>query len=179
MDSQASDEDLAEQAAAGDAAALRCLLERHYDLIYRMAFRLMGQREDAEDLAQDVCAALPAKLDRFRRRSRFTTWLYQVVLNAARDRYRRRATLAKATAGFEEISELERGGQAAADADAAWLYQTLDRIGGDLRETAILVLAEDMTHAQAAEVLAVREATVSWRMAKLKDKLKSIAKADA
>lgn len=179
MDMQATDETLAENAAAGDAAAFRCLLERHYDTIYRLAFRLTGQREDAEDLAQDICGALPVKLRSYGGKSKFTTWLYQVVLNAARDRFRKTNTVARATAGYEEVARLERERQGEADRLTDWLYETLDRIGGDLRETAILVLAEEKTHAEAAEILAVRESTVSWRMSKLKDKLKSIVKAEA
>jgi len=179
MDMQANDEDLAERAAAGDAGAFRCLLERHYDRVYRLAFRLTGLREDAEDLAQDICASLPKRLQSFRGQAKFTTWLYRVVLNAARDMHRRKASANRATDGYEELASLERDGREEDDDQTAWLYATLDRIGGDLRETAILVLAEERTHAEAAEILSVKESTVSWRMSKLKEKLKSIAKADA
>jgi len=166
-------------AVAGDAGAFGWLLERHYDTIFRIAYRLLGHREDSEDLAQDVCSSLAVKLGSFRRRSAFTTWLYRIVLNSARDRYRRRGALDRATAGFGEMDALRRAEWAEADQRTAWLYETLETIGGDLRETAVLVLGEEMTHAQAADVLGIREATVSWRMAKLKDALKTLAKADA
>ena len=176
---QANDEDLVELAATGSAEAFRCLLERHYDRVYRLAFRLTGLREDAEDLAQDICASLPKRLQSFRGQAKFSTWLYRVVLNAARDMHRRRASADRASDGFEELARLESDGREDAEDRTAWLYETLDRIGGDLRETAILVLAEERTHAEAAEILSVKESTVSWRMSKLKEKLKSIAKADA
>jgi RNA polymerase sigma-70 factor (ECF subfamily) len=179
MDTLQSDEDLVDAAAAGDAGAFGWLLERHYDTIFRFAYRLLGHREDAEDLAQDVCTALAVKLSGFKRRSSFSTWLYKIVLNAARDRHRRRATLDKATAGFGEVDALQRAGWAETDRQTAWLYETLEEIGGDLRETAVLVLGEELTHAQAAEVLSVRESTVSWRMSKLKDTLRTLAKAEA
>jgi len=52
------------KAGAGDAEAFRLLLERHYDQIYRLAYRFFCNRADAEDIAQDVCAALPKKLHR-------------------------------------------------------------------------------------------------------------------
>lgn len=174
-----SDEDLADGATAGDAVAFGCLLERHYDTIYRFAFRLIGQREDAEDLAQEICALLPRKLKTYHRKAKFTTWLYRVVINAARDSYRHKASVARATAGFEEVSKLERDAAGETCRQTAWLYGALDEIGGDLRETAVLVLAEDMTHAEAAEILSIKESTVSWRMMKLKEALKSIAKAEA
>lgn len=179
MDSQLSDEELVTAAVAGNAGAFGWLLERHYGTIFRFAYRLLGHREDAEDLAQDVCTALATKLSSFQQRASFTTWLYRIVLNAVRDRHRKRATLEKAAAGFGEIDALRRAEWAETNDQTAWLYETLESIGGDLRETAVLVLGEDMTHAQAAEILSVRESTISWRMSKLKDKLKSIAKAEA
>ncbi|WP_420414749.1 RNA polymerase sigma factor [Roseibium sp.] len=179
MDSQLSDEELVEAAAAGNAGAFGWLLERHYDTIFRFSYRLLGHREDAEDLAQDVCSALAVKLSSFKRRSSFTTWLYRIVLNAARDRHRRRVSFDKAAAGFGEVDALRRAEWAEAGDQIAWLYETLEAIGGDFRETAVLVLGEEMTHAQAAEVLSVRESTISWRMSKLKDTLKTLAKAEA
>ncbi len=179
MDSQLSDDELVEAAVAGNAGAFGWLLERHYDTIFRFAYRLLGHREDAEDLSQDVCTALAVKLSGFKQRSSFTTWLYRIVLNAARDRHRRRASFEKATAGFGEMDALRRAEWAEAGDQTAWLYETLENVGGDLRETAVLVLGEEMTHAQAAEVLSVQESTISWRMSKLKDTLKTIVKAEA
>ena len=95
-----SDEDLARAAAGGDRAAFGLLLERHYDRVFGLAFRLTGQRANAEDLTQDVCLALPAKLAGFRGEARFTTWLYRVVVNAAHDARRRAAAHARAADGW-------------------------------------------------------------------------------
>jgi len=57
-----SDEDLAEAAAQGDGQAFASLMTRQYDRLFRLCFRLTGSQHDAEDLTQDICAALPAKL---------------------------------------------------------------------------------------------------------------------
>ena len=57
-----------------------------------------------------------------------------------------------------------------------WLYRSLDRLDPTLKETALLVLAEEMSHAQAGEVLGVAESTVSWRMHEVKKRLKTIAR---
>ena len=81
---------LARRAAAGDREAFGALLERHYDRIYRIGARVLGDADEAADLAQDVCVALPARLASWRGESRFTTWLYRVVVNAARDALRRK-----------------------------------------------------------------------------------------
>ena len=55
-----SDETLATAAAGGDRGAFAALVERHYDRIFGLAYRLTGLRAEAQDLAQDICAALPA-----------------------------------------------------------------------------------------------------------------------
>ena len=57
-----SDEALARAAADGDLDAYSALLARHYDRIFALSFRLTGRREEAEDLTQDVCEALPGKM---------------------------------------------------------------------------------------------------------------------
>ena len=77
------------RANSGDAAAFATLLERHYDLIYRLAYRILGNQQDAEDIAQDVCVLLPKKLASFQGNAKFTTWLYQITLNTCRDFMRR------------------------------------------------------------------------------------------
>ena len=81
---------LARRAAAGDREAFAALLECHYHRIFRIGARVLGDADEAADLAQDVCVALPARLASWRGESRFTTWLYRVVMNAARDALRRK-----------------------------------------------------------------------------------------
>ena len=173
------DNELAAQAGNGDAAAFQVLLGRHYDSIYRIAYRFTGVREDAEDIAQGVCVSLAGKLRSFKGEARFTTWLFRIVVNAAQDFHRRNAATTRLNAAYGEISGLMREEHAEAAREQSWLYDALQRIGGDLRETAILVLAEGMTHAEAADVLEIRESTVSWRMHELRKDLKALAKAEA
>lgn len=175
MDMVTDDNQLAAQAAKGDAAAFRLLLERHYDSVYRIAFRFSGQRADAEDLAQDVCASLARKIRSFRGDAKFSTWLYRVVMNAARDAHRKNMTADKAAKNYGEVAELERGEQAATNRDLVWLYEMLDVVGGELKETAVLVLAEGLSHAEAAAILEIKESTVSWRMHELRKHLKQMA----
>lgn len=172
-----SDETLARAAADGDGEAFSSLLHRHYDRVFRLAFRLTGVAAEAEDLCQDICAALPAKLAAFRGEARFTTWLYRVVVNAASDRRRRRATYAKATEGWGEV-EVARRAEAAEAAEALdWLTRAMRALPEELRDTVALVL-DDVTHAQAAEVLGVSEGTVSWRMSEAKKRLKAIKESE-
>lgn len=171
-----SDEALARAAAGGDAQAFAALITRNYDRVFRLSFRLTGARAEAEDLTQDVCAALPAKIAAFRGEARFTTWLYRVVVNAAGDRRRRAATRARAADGWGEV-ELARRAEAAEAAETLdWLTAAMRALPDELRDTVALVL-DDVTHAEAAEVLGVSEGTVSWRMSEVKKRLRALKEA--
>ncbi len=175
---ETGDHDLVRCALAGDAGAFTELLTRHYDLIYRLSFRMLGRRADAEDLAQDICAALPGKLAGFRGDARFTTWLYRVTINAALDRIRKRKTRAKAADGWGEVEALSRAETAEKRDELKWLRQAMTTLSTELQETVALVLGEELTHAEAAEILDVSQGTVSWRMSEVRRVLRDLAKAE-
>ena len=169
------DNELAGSAAAGDAEAFHALLERHYDGIFRLAFRFTGHRADAEDIAQDVCVGLADRLGSFRGEAKFTTWLYRMVVNACRDRARRCQTRQRATAEFAATEDLRRAADVDRGEQLDWVWETLSRFPEDIQETALLVLAEQLSHAEAAAILGVKEKTVSWRMHELRKELKQMA----
>ena len=166
---------LARRAAEGDRDAFAALVERHYDRIYRIGARVLGDTEAAADLAQDVCAALPVKLASYRGRSRFTTWLYRVVVNAARDALRRNAARRRGERGHVELDALMRDQAAARECESSWLREALGRLSEELRVTVHLVLEEGLRHAEAGEVLGISEATVSWRMHEVRKRLRALA----
>ncbi len=176
MRMESSDESLARTAAGGDMAAFAALAERHYDRVFRLAFRLTGSRAEAEDLTQDICMALPARLAGWRGEARFSTWLYRVVVNAAHDRRRRSAARARAADGWGDWESSRRA--AAADAAEAgdWLARAMGALSPELRDTVALVVGEALTQAEAAAVLGVAEGTVAWRMAEVKRRLRVLAR---
>ncbi|GAB2901109.1 RNA polymerase sigma factor [Streptomyces mayteni] len=81
-------EELALRAAQGDDAALNALLESIRPEVVRRCGRFLPCREDAEEAAQDALLKVARKIDTFEGRSRFSTWLYVVVANCAREKYR-------------------------------------------------------------------------------------------
>lgn len=171
-----TDHDLALRARTGDRAAFRRLLERHYGLLYRVAYRFFGNAAEAEDVAQDIAMGLAARIGGFRGGSRFSTWLYQVALNACRDHMRRRASTTRMHASFADVSAARAADWADSDERVAWLYRALDALNPALKETALLVLAEDLSHAEAGAVLGIKENTVSWRMHEVRKRLKTMAR---
>jgi len=173
------DDELVAQANAGSRAAFSVLLERHYDLIYRLAFRLLSNHSDAEDLAQDICVALPKKLKSFHGKSKLTTWLYQVTINSSRDFLRRRSSIQRLHNEFADVDSLQKAADSERQKDAEWAYSAINTLSDDLRETALLVVTEGLNHAEAAEILGIKETTVSWRMMKLRQHLKALAISEA
>jgi len=80
------------RAAAGDEDAFRALVERHSRSVFRLAFRMTGSVEDAEDVVQDTFVRAYRQLARFEARSNFATWLYRIGFNCAIDFLRSRRT---------------------------------------------------------------------------------------
>jgi len=161
-----ADDDLIRAAQSGDVDAFERLLEAYYDTLYRFAYKWSGNRADAEDITQQACLKLARALSSYRFESAFTSWLYRVVVNCAKDWAR--------SQGRHCAAELEVAEQAADTAserngpeDHAFLWQLLRRLEDlpeGIRETLLLVHAEGLTHAEAARVLEVKESTVSWRL---------------
>ena len=168
-----SDETLAQAAANGDKEAFASLLSRHYDRIFRLCFRLTVAQSDAEDLCQDICMALPRKMQGYASDAKFTTWLYRVVVNASNDRWRRQATYAKATEGWGEVERARRAEAVEAEEALDWLNASMRTLPSELRETLALVL-DDVTHKEAGQILGVCEGTISWRISEAKKRLKQL-----
>lgn len=172
---ETSDNHLAQAAADGDSAAFAALLDRQYDRLFRLCFRLTGVQAEAEDLTQDICAALPTKLQNFRGDAAFTTWLYRIAVNAAHDRRRKQATHARAADGWGdwEVNRIAANQETTEKTD--WLTTAMRTLPADLRDTLALVL-DDMTHRQAGDILNVSEGTISWRVSDAKQRLKALHK---
>lgn len=97
-----SAEDLA-RAAAGDAQAFRSLVERYQHLVFGCAYTVLGDRDDAEDAAQDAFLRLYRSLHAFRGEAAFETWLFRLTVSAAVDHRRRALRRARAAAAIPDV----------------------------------------------------------------------------
>jgi RNA polymerase sigma-70 factor (ECF subfamily) len=174
----APDGQLAARAGEGDRAAFATLVERHYDFIHRVAYRLTGRRDDAEDVAQEVCVRLGRAMAGYRGGAAFTTWLYAIVLNAARDQMRRNARESAKADAFGIHALVSETTEAPDDAAEA-LWAAVRKLPDKQREAVSLVYGEGLSHAEAADVMAVAEPTVSWHIHEAKKRLKALLGAGA
>lgn len=165
---------LAARAREGDRAAFAALVDRHYDFIHRAAYRLTGRRDDAEDVAQEVCARLGKAVAGYRGGAAFTTWLYAIVLNAARDQMRRSARETAKAAAFGVHALV--AGQVTVEAEdpAEALWAAVRALPDQQRVAVTLVYGEGLSHAEAADVMAVAEPTVSWHVHEAKKRLRAL-----
>jgi len=69
-----------------DERAFRELIEAHRDRVYNITFRMLGNRAEAEDIAQEVFITVFKTIDTFREESKFSTWLYRVAVNHCKNR---------------------------------------------------------------------------------------------
>lgn len=85
-----SDAMAVERTLGGDQEAYRVLVERHSRTVYRMAYRMMGNAHDAEDVVQESFLRAYQKLKQFEGNANFGTWVYRIAANYAIDRLRQR-----------------------------------------------------------------------------------------
>lgn len=157
------DDPVIHAAIAGDRAAFAALFDRHYDLIYRVAFQYTRKQADAEDIAQETCVKLARKIHLYRFESKFTTWLYRLTLNTAKD-WQRKAHRRYETAWPEEF---DVAAPATSPERNAIAHETLAAIEGlprKLKAAVLLVFKDGLSHSQAADALGCAESTVSWRI---------------
>jgi RNA polymerase sigma-70 factor (ECF subfamily) len=161
-------------AQKGDRNAFQRLLSDNYTMMYRVAYRFTGHAQDAEDIAQDICMQMAHKLGSFKGESSFSTWLYRVVVNACRDFHKTRKVRRDLAQTYLETEKREMADSQDSCRKVTWLYRKIAELEDTLRETALLVLAEELSHAEAAKILRCAESTVSWRMHEVRKILKQL-----
>ncbi|CAN5798607.1 RNA polymerase sigma factor [soil metagenome] len=160
-----SDEELVERVRVGDPDAFDTLVRRHLDRAYRIAFRLLGHREDAEDLVQESFLAVLEKVGTFRTGLRFAPWFNRIVVNRAlnvRESRKIRQT------DQIPVSTAAEGRSPAQLTEEAELRERIEAALGDLpeRQRAIVTLfeLEGFSGAEIAEILNIAAGTVRWHL---------------
>lgn len=167
-------DNLIRAAQNGDEASFEQLLDHCYDVMYRYALKWCGNNMDAEDITQQACIKLAKNIRQFNFQAAFSSWLYRLVINCAKDWQR-----TQTRHDHDDIAKsLETQTQTHAEQNAAhnriYLQQLLSMIatmGEGFRETVVLVLGEGLSHREAATILSVKESTISWRIHEVRKQL--------
>ena len=175
---EVSDRDLVAHCQGGNARAFDDLVRRHQVRAINVAWQLLGNREDAVEVAQDAFVRIYRSLDGFRGECEFTTWLHQIVVNLAHNKHRwwRRR-------GRAETETLDGDRQVAAPTvapDAAAAQQEFARTLSTriaalplaFREVLVLRNVEDLSYEEIAVVLRCSLGTVKSRIARAREALR-------
>lgn len=154
-DPAARDSELVRRFQAGEEHAFDLLVEGHRRDVYRLAYRLLGNHADADDLAQEAFLRAYRSLSRFRGDSSFRTWLTRIVLNLATDSRKDRAV--RRQVPLEEIPIRDHPVQPAFQGAGAFGGEVLQKAVRQLpprqRETLILRIFQEMKFHEIAAVM--------------------------
>ena len=162
-------------------ADFNALVTDHAPALYRMAFRLTGDRHEAEDVVQETFRSAWNSRERYESGRGDRAWLASILRRRVVDRWRRRPREGMITGG--DAFDVETAGvNPLADEYTDEMQAALARLPADLRETLLLVVVGELTHQEAAELLNVPLGTVLSRVsrarARLREYLSSSAKTD-
>ena len=169
-----SDSEIVRQIQSGEATAFDELMRRYKRPVMNFVFRMLGNAEDAEDIAQDVFVHAYQKLDTYRTETKFSTWLFAMARNAAIDRMRWHARhptesiastpeIAMPSGTAQEVGAREIGGQIAA---------AVARLPEDQRTALVLCEYQGMSYAEIAGVMRCSQKSVESRLYRAKQTLR-------
>jgi len=168
---------------AGQEGGLNDLMTRYAELLFRYLVRLLQNESEAEDLAQETFVRIYQNRERFKSGSRFSTWLFAIATNLARDRQRWRARHPQLSLEAESEQTAtpladRLPGHQPTPADCletservAAIRQAVAALPEDLRTPLILAEYEDRSHAEIAAILKCSAKAVEMRIYRARQQL--------
>ena len=179
-DTQAQDQRDMERLAGGDDSALNDLMARHGERLYHYLLRVVQNDADAEDIAEEAFVRVYQHRAKFRLKSKFSTWLYTIATNLARDLQRRRArqpqvSLEAEEHHFSEVIPSAKAGPGEA-IEAAELTravrQAIASLPEELRLPLVLAEYEEKSHGEIGAILGCSAKAVEMRIYRARQDLR-------
>lgn len=159
----------------GDVEAFAPLVERYSRPIFALVVGIVGQREEAEELTQDIFLKAYTRLSTFGGRSTFSTWLYRIACNTALSavRSRRRRFALFDSDRSERLPDVPDEGEltALSEAQEQALLAALDRLEADERALIQLHYYENRPLSECGEILSISESNAKVRLHRIRKKL--------
>ena len=167
-----TDSALINAAQKGDARAFEALVNRHYKVMFKMAYKYCANQNDAEEVTQEACIKLARGLHSFGHNSAFTSWLYRLVINAAKDWYKSQNRHPKPSS--DELEKISVQSKSEDQLYATQVLVEIHKLPEGEKDALLLVVSEGLTHKEAADILECKESTISWRIHEARKKLSAI-----
>lgn len=174
---------LIERCSAGDELACAELVEEHQRMVFQLALNLLGDRDEALDLSQDVFLRVFRTIHRFRGQSTLRTWIYRIAINQARNRHRfwrrrHRADQVSLDAHLAIHGDFPSRGELGPDSVlaqkelAGQLQRALDHLPFDQRTAIVLREVDGLSYEEIAFSLGVAVGTVKSRLTRARQALR-------
>ena len=173
---------LIQQAAAGDAAAFEKLVLRYQTQVYSLAYRMVGNEADAQDLAQEAFVRSWRALDSFQFSSQFSTWLYRLTSNICIDFLRaqkKRKHISLTVLQDDEQQQWDMPDhrplpeeQMIVTQEREALTKAIAALDPEYRQVLILRIVNDCSYQQISEIMGIREGTVKSRLSRAREQLR-------
>jgi RNA polymerase sigma-70 factor, ECF subfamily len=161
---------LVEQARAGDQGAFGELVQMHQHAVYNLAYRMLGERGEAEDAAQETFLRAYSHLDRYDAERPFRTWLLSIASNHCIDRLRKRRltwlSIEEPLPPHPALSsdEMEPEDAVISNERSAAVQRMLDELSPEYRAAVVLRYWYDLSYTEIAEMLDTTESAVKSRL---------------
>ena len=172
------EKDLIKLAINGNVTAFEELIRQQERIAYNLAYRMLGNEQDAFDATQEAFLRAYLNISKFKGESAFSTWIYRIVHNACLDEIRKRKN-APITAGDEESAEIYVEASTPDDElsrkdTQLQIIDALSALAPQWREIVILRDVQGFSYNEIAEILQCSIGTVKSRVNRARIKLKSI-----
>lgn len=168
-----------EKVLEGDATAFAALVDKHKDNAFTLAFRITGNREEAEEIAMDAFVKVYRSLGKFRNDSKFTTWLYRIVHNesisALRKKQPETAPLDNNLVENYTAGEMHEHVYALDDKQQQWLIRrALEQLPPEDNMLITLFYMDDQSIGEISQITGLSQSNIKVRLHRTRKKLYQI-----
>ena len=171
--------DLIAKCKKGDLNSLETLISNYSNKVYNILLRILGNEEDAKDVSQEVFIKVYKKITTFNGQSQFSTWLYRVAVNSARDLIKKRKVNMK-----HEDKNVDETKIARLDSDPSLIYESKEKsymvlkginlLNNEQREIIVLRDIQGFSYDEISVILGISIGTVKSRLNRSRLRLRDI-----
>lgn len=179
--------DLVRRVQSGEADAFEVLIKRHEKMVFNLLYRWLGDHDDAVDVAQDAFLSAYRSIRKFRGDSNFSTWLYRIAVNQAKNRLKAVSVLKRLTIPLEDAGSDGDGGpisgisypglDPAQEAEEQEIHEMVHRelngLNPDDRLIILLHDLQDIPYEEMSQILCIPIGTVKSRLHRARQALKT------
>jgi len=164
----------------GDEAAIAQFIGTYQHSVFRLAISVLNDPDEANEAVQDTFIAALRALKSYRETSSLKAWLYTIALNISRSRLRKRKTIERLQSTLTTIFRIQPQNSPSAEAavieneEDATLWETLQKLGEKQRIPIVLRYYHDLSVAEIAQILNIKEGTVHSRLSIGRERLRAV-----